>query len=90
MDDWKIGMIGASLFIGWTITLLWLPAMADKKGRRKVFWLGMIGDLLLYTGLLITESFIMMIVLYTCFGLLCSIRVQVGYVYLTEVMPRKA
>ena len=90
MDDWKIGMIGASLFIGWCITLLWLPAMADKKGRRKLFWAGMTGDLLLYTGLMITDSLVVMIILYLCFGMLCSIRIQVGYVYLMEMLPKKA
>ena len=40
IDDWKIGMIGASLFLGWCVTLLWLPPIADKKGRRKIFWIG--------------------------------------------------
>ena len=83
-------MIGASLFIGWCMTLLWLPAMADQRGRRKLFWIGMIGDLLLYSGLLVTDSLIVMIILYLCFGMLCSVRIQVGYVYLTEMMPKKA
>ena len=90
MDDWKIGMIGASLFLGWCVTLLWLPTMADKNGRRKIFWLGMICDLLLYTGLLITDSLAVMICLYFVFGMVSSIRVQVGYVYLIEMMPKKA
>ena len=40
VDDWKIGMIGASLFLGWTLTLLILPSYADRRGRRKYFWIG--------------------------------------------------
>jgi len=68
-------MIGATFFLGWCVTLLWLPGMADKKGRRKIFWLGMLIDLLLYTGLMITTSYGVMIFLYLCFGMICAIRV---------------
>ena len=90
VDDWKIGMIGASLFIGWCVTLLWLPALADKKGRKNIFWLGMTIDLLLYTGLMITDSLAVMITLYFTFGMMCSIRINVGYIYLMECLPKKA
>lgn len=90
VDDWKIGMIGASLFIGWCVTLLWLPSIADKKGRRNLFWFGMVCDLALYTGLMLTHRLGVMIFIYFCFGMICSIRIQVGYVYLMEVLPKKA
>ena len=75
MDDWKVGMIGASLFIGWCVTLLWVPNIADKQGRRKLFWLGMVIDLLLYIGLLITSDLTVMIIIWFCFGMCCSIRI---------------
>ena len=83
-------MIGASLFLGWCVTLLWVPALADKNGRKKIFWFGMFCDLMLYTGLLITSSLGVMIALYFCFGMVCSIRIQIGYVYLMEMLPKKA
>lgn len=87
VDDWKIGMIGASFFLGWTSTLLWLPAIADKNGRKKIFWIGMNCQLLLFIGLMMTTSLEVMIFLWMAFGMLSSVRVTVGYVYLMEMMP---
>ena len=83
-------MIGASLFIGMAVTLLWLPSIADRKGRKNVYWLGMACQLLLYTGLMFTRSLTMMIVLFFLFGMLSSIRLNVGYIYLMEVLPKNA
>ena len=31
---WKIGMMGSVIFIGWFITLPWLPRLSDKYGRK--------------------------------------------------------
>ena len=31
--SWKIGAIGSSFFIGWCLTLLWVPRLADIHGR---------------------------------------------------------
>jgi MFS family permease len=89
-DSWKVSMIGTSLFLGWALTLLWLPGFADKMGRKKVFLVGMIVDLGLYTGLMFTYSLEVMIVLYFLFGMMSSIRISVGYVYMVEMMPKKA
>ena len=56
-------MIGASMFVGWASTLLWLPPIADRRGRKNIFWLGMVIDLVLFTGLMLTHEFIVMIFL---------------------------
>ena len=90
VDSWKISMIGASLFIGMAVTLLWLPSIADRRGRKQVFWLGMACQQLLYTGLMLTHSLAVMIVLVFLFGMLSSVRLNVGYIYLMEVLPKKA
>ena len=50
----------------------------------------MIIQLFLYTGLLLTHSLTVMIILFFSFGVLSTIRVQIGYVYLIEMMPKKA
>ena len=88
--DWVVGMIGASLFIGWCCTLLWLPILADKYGRRPIFFIGMALDFFFYIGLLVTTELWVMILMWFLFGMCCSIRIQVGYIYLTELMPKKA
>ena len=33
IPPWKVGMLGTVYFIGWAITLLWLPRFGDKFGR---------------------------------------------------------
>ncbi len=82
-------MIGASLFFGWCVTLLWLPNIGDRKGRKKVFWIGMVVDLALYIGLLVTTNLFVMIAMWFSFGMLSAIRVNVGYVYHMELLPKK-
>ena len=68
-------MINASLFIGWCITLLWLPSFADKGGRKKYFWAGQAIDLILYIGLCLTKDLLVMILIWTAFGAMSTIRI---------------
>lgn len=42
----------------------------------------------LYTLLMVTESLDVTIALSFCFGALNSIRINIGFVYLTELMPK--
>ena len=78
------------MFVGWAATLLWLPAIADRKGRKMIFWVGQVIDLGLFTGLMLTHDLVVMIILFFCFGAMSSIRVNVGYVYLMELLPKHA
>lgn len=83
-------MFGCSYWLGNAATLLWLPSFADKYGRKKIFWITMVAQFLLYIGLLVTSHIGVMISVWVCFGFLASVRVAVGYVYLLELMPKKA
>ena len=47
-------------------------------------------DFFFYIGLLVTTELWVMILMWFLFGMCCSIRIQVGYIYLTELMPKKA
>ena len=58
-------------------------------GRKWVFTIGMGIDLLLYTVMFFTHSVDVMICVIFGFGALSSIRVNVGYVYLMELVPTK-
>lgn len=86
--EWEIGMIGAAFGVGWCVTLLWLPSFADKNGRKHIYWFAMLLDFFLYTGLLVTDNLGVLILLMSLFGMLSSIRIQVGFVYLMEIVPR--
>ena len=50
----------------------------------------MVIQLSLYAGLLITKHLSVMISLWFLFGFLSSVRMQIGYIYLMELMPKKA
>ena len=78
------------LFVGWACTLLWLPSFADKYGRKKLFFIAMVADLILFTGILLARNLILMICLWFTLGLFNSIRSGIGYVFLMEMMPKKA
>ena len=81
-------MLGSALFVGWCATLLWVPRLGDKFGRKWLFTLGMGGNFLCYNILMFTHNLNLMLFTIFCFGALSSIRINVGYVYLLELMPK--
>lgn len=85
---WKVGFIGSAYFLGWCVTLLWVPRLSDQNGRRKFFMVGMTMQLVLYTMLMICNSLDVMITIFFFFGMNASIRINVGFVYLMELMPK--
>jgi len=50
--SWKVGALGSALFIGWASTLLWLPGMGDRYGRKNIFAFGCTLNILAYTVLM--------------------------------------
>ena len=63
------------VFIGWVCTLPWVPRLADKYGRRRVFQFGMFCDLILLTAIFFTKNLNIMIGLAFLFGMCCTMRV---------------
>lgn len=53
---WRIGLLGASFFLGIIATMIPVPAWADSKGRRNVFILTMIVSIISAIGLLLCNS----------------------------------
>lgn len=64
--------------------------MGDKYGRKKLFWFGMALNWVLYSLLLICKNFWFMNAIWFGFGMSNSIRINIGYVFLVEMMPKKA
>ena len=83
-------MLGSSYFIGWCLTLLWVPRLGDLLGRKKLFWACMLCQTFLYVAMLFTKSLIGMTFIIGGFGVFNSIRVNIGFVYLMELLPKKA
>ena len=84
-SDFKISMLGSSIFLGWMCTLLWLPALSDRYGRKYFFWLGVFVETCVYTGVIFTTNLNVMITLFFILGMVSSLITQVGYVYLMEL-----
>lgn len=86
---WKIALIGSMFFVGWCCSLLWVPRLADVYGRKRLFILGMLWDLVTFTVIMFTNSLNVMIAAYAALGFNSSIRINIGWVYLMELMPKK-
>lgn len=86
---WLAGSLGSIYFIGYVLTLLWLPRLADVHGRKVLFTWGTFAQAILFTILMFTRQFYVMLVTIFAFGLLASIRQVTGFIYFLELMPQK-
>ena len=86
-ETWKLSFIASAFMLGWGATLLWVPSLADKLGRKPVFAFGNVLSTLMFSVLMVTESLDATIFASFVLGMLSSTCVNVGYVYLTELMP---
>ena len=82
-------MLGSMVFVGWFVTLSWVPRISDMYSRKWVFTVGMIIDWLLFIAMFLTTRIDWMIVVTFVFGLATTIRVNVGFVYMMELMPKR-
>ena len=86
-ESWKVGLLGSAIFVGWASTLLWVPRFGDLYGRKTVFALGMSLNLVLYVVMLWTRDIDVMLVSLFLQGALTSVRMNIGYLYMLELMP---
>ena len=85
----KIGLLGTMYFIGWTITATWLPRFADLYGRKNLFKISQVCDTILFAALFMINDINAMLAFMFILGLLTSIRINVGYIYMTEFIPER-
>ena len=85
--SWKTSLPGFNFFLGWALTSFWLPKYSDLYGRKKIYLIGHVLDLCIYTTILFTSNFTIIIVCGLLLGMLSSIRISVGYNYLIEFFP---
>ena len=81
-------MLGSVVFIGWVLTLPWIPRLSDMYSRKKFFIFGMVVDWLMFVAMFLTRSINWMIVITFVFGLMTTFRVNIGFVYMMELMPK--
>jgi len=81
-----IGLIGSSYFIGWCCTILIVPWIADKIGRRWVYCAGMFITLCTTFTMFVTKSLSVVIAMNFLAGAANSGRLTVGFVYANEFL----
>lgn len=87
--DWKGAILGSCTLWGMLLTLPILPPLADKYGRKKLFFTGRLIDSILYSVLMTTESWAVMLFVMTGFGMCATMRLTIGVTYLLELFPKK-
>jgi len=85
----KIGFIGSSFFIGWFISLTFVPRLADLYGRKKLMVFGVWAQLITYCFIMTTTCYSTMICALITSGMLSTISVQICIIYMFEHMPKR-
>ncbi len=83
----KIGLIGSSFFMGWVTTILWLPLLADKIGRRWIFFVCILMTAANITILLLSNKLKTTIAMMALAGASTAGRITIGYVFANEFLP---
>ena len=87
--DWKGALLGSAAFFGTLLTLPILPPLADKYGRKNIFVAGRIIELILYSILMVTKDWYVMLGVMLGFGMLATTRLTIGITFLVELFPKK-
>lgn len=89
ITGFETGLFGSAYFLGWVATLLILPPIADKYGRKKIFQVGMWLNLVVFTVVIASTNYWLTIGGMFAIGILTTIRVTIGYTYYVELIPLK-
>lgn len=73
-------------FAGWSTTVLFIPFLSDKIGRRWIFFISIVLVAGAMAGLLFSSNLNLTISLMFLEGALTSGRTMVGYVYINEFL----
>ena len=69
--------------------MCFIPRLADKYGRKKVYAAGVTCQLILYTAIFFTSSLNLMMLIVLLFGMTLPTTLNVGFIYLLEFFPTK-
>jgi MFS family permease len=72
---WQIGMLGSVFFAGWCSTLLWMPQISDRIGRKTMFVYSLAINVVLYTMVMFTRSFKVMVVAFFLLGFFNQLQI---------------
>ena len=88
-SDLALSMIGSCFFIGCFFGSFILPRIADIKGRKPMFLLGLAFYIICVVGLLFSNIKPLMYFFLIIGGISETGRYYVAYVYAIEIMPKR-
>jgi len=89
VNNYKIGLIGGSYFIGWVLTLLIVGRLADIYGRKWIYRVNMVITLFLFGAIYLASNVDQMILINFGIGLTTTGRLSVGFLYMMEFVQMK-
>ena len=85
----QIGLVCSLFWLGWCLTLLWMPRLADVYGRK---WCVIPVNLIclgLFFGTLFAPNIYFLATVIFFWGFFNSVRTNVNFMYFMELMPTK-
>lgn len=87
--EWKANILGSLFAMGHVSSLLIVPHLADKLGRKWIYTVSRLVDCLCFVALLVSRSYTLSAAALTILGVCTAGRLNVGNVYLSEWFPRR-
>jgi len=84
-----VSLIASLCFLGWCTSLLFLPSLADRVGRKWIVLVGQGVQLLTFPVLLQSQSLYLTLVTMFVFGLCTTARCSIAFVYWMELLPQR-
>ena len=88
-SKWKMDFLPMAFFLGNAATVIFVPRLSDKNGRKMIYWTGLIIDIGLYFSFFVTRNLTLMYIILFSFGATSVARTQIGWVYLMELTPKR-
>ena len=85
----KIGLVCSLFWLGWCVTLLWMPRWGDLYGRKIPISLNNVLSFILYLGVMFAPNVYFLGAVLFIFGFFNSIRTNISFLYMIELMPKK-
>lgn len=87
VEPQKIALIGSMFFLGWCLSCLIIPPIADQIGRKKIAMIGLSVQWVVFTCVMFNHRLGVTYVLWFIMGIVASTRIPVAYCLGVELLP---
>ena len=83
----RVGLLGSSLFIGWTASAIVLPRLSDLYGRKIIFIVSMVIQAIAFAGFFVSRNIDLSTGCMFLMGVASVGRCSISYLYMMELLP---